>query len=366
VVAGALLGTAAPAPASIVVGLEQYELIALQGERNQVTIAYDPGAGVYVIEDTAGIRAPGPTSFQLHGCTQRSPTVVACAWPELTVELGDGDDRLTVATPASPRTVTVVRNGRRLETPLGVIASGGPGDDVLAGNAASDGLYGGGEWSLDGVQPVPPDTGNDTITGGDGHDVLTGDGGTDRIEGGAGEDLIDGGAGADVLAGDAGDDLLDGGTENDTLGGGPGDDTLRVFNGRDIADAGPGNDEIYSLDRLFTKTAPSTIRCGAGKDLFEPEAGDVVSGCEQVFEEWPSTVRSCGRCTFMLEARIGSRLVTVARVQAVLSESRNWAVVTLGRQVQALLRSRGTLRVRLVTRGAGHPGYGREWFVLKR
>jgi hypothetical protein len=366
VAAGLVLGTPAPAAASIVLGQGQHELMALQGELNQVTVAYDTVARVYVIEDTAGIRAPGPTSFQTHGCVARSATVVACAWPELKVQLGDGNDRLTVTTPGSPRTVTVVRNGRRLETALGVIASGGPGDDTLVGNAASDGLYGGGEWSLDGVQPVPEDTGNDTIVGGDGHDVLTGAGGGDRIEGGAGDDQIDGGAGDDLLAGVAGHDLLDGGAGNDVLTGGAGDDVLRVFNGRDTADGGAGNDEIYSLDAFFRRTAPSTIRCGAGKDWFEPEAGDVVSGCEQIFEEWPRTVPLCGRCSFMLEARVGSKLVILARVQSAPSASKSSTLLTLGPRVLALLRSRGTLRAHLVVRGAGHAGYGREWFVLRR
>lgn len=348
------------------IGVHEHQLIALQGEQNHVTVVYDAGARVYVIEDTAGIRAPGPTTFAYHGCTQRSTTVVACAWPELEVELGDGDDRLTVASPASPRTVSVVRNGRRLETPLGVIASGGPGNDVLIGNAASDGLYGGGSWSLDGVQDVSEDVGNDTVSGGDGHDVLTGDGGVDRLDGGADDDMIEGGAGNDVLVGGLGNDLLDGGADGDALAAGPGNDVLRVFNGKDVADAGPGNDEIYSLDGLFTITAPSTIKCGAGTDWFEPEARDIVSGCEQIFEEWPRSIPLCSQCTFMLEARIGSKITTVARARVAVTTDKPWAVLTLGRRVQALLRSRGSLRVRLVYRGGDGRSYGREWFVLKR
>ncbi len=359
------LGAAAPAGASIVLGTE-HQLVALQGEQNHVTIAYDAGAAVYVIEDAAGIRAPGPTTFARHGCTPRTPTVVACAWPELEVELGDGDDRLTVATAASPRTVSVVRNGRRLETPLGVVASGGPGNDVLTGNAASDGLYGGGSWSLDGVQPVPDDVGNDTVTGGDGHDVLTGDGGVDRLDGGPGDDLLDGGAGNDRLAGELGSDMLDGGTNDDALDAGAGDDVIRAFNGRDVADAGAGDDEIYSLDGLFTITAPSTIKCGAGTDWFEPEQGDVVSGCEQIFEEWPRSIPLCSKCTFRLEARVGSRITTVARTKVAVSAEKPWAVLTFGRQVQTLLRSRGSLRARLVYKGGDGRSYGREWFVLRR
>ncbi len=50
--------------------------------------------------------------------------------------------------------------------------------------------------------------GNDTITGGAGHDVLWGDEGNDTLTGGAGNDVLIGGSGSDRLVGSAGHDIL--------------------------------------------------------------------------------------------------------------------------------------------------------------
>ncbi len=104
----------------------------------------------------------------------------------------------------------------------------------------------------------------DTITGGNGADViygmsgqdyLSGGNGDDTIFGGTGADHILGGAGNDTLSGDEGDDCIDGGTGNDTIIGGAGADTLSggddrdlIFGGAgDIVDGGAGGDDF---DRL--------------------------------------------------------------------------------------------------------------------
>jgi Ca2+-binding RTX toxin-like protein len=50
--------------------------------------------------------------------------------------------------------------------------------------------------------------GNDTITGGAGHDVIWGDQGNDTLTGSAGNDVLIGGSGSDQLVGSAGHDLL--------------------------------------------------------------------------------------------------------------------------------------------------------------
>ena len=51
-------------------------------------------------------------------------------------------------------------------------------------------------------------SGNDTITGGSGDDVIWGDEGNDTLTGNAGNDVLIGGLGADSLVGLAGHDLL--------------------------------------------------------------------------------------------------------------------------------------------------------------
>jgi hypothetical protein len=366
---------AVPAHASYVQGSPgEYLLFAARGEVNDVSVAYDPATGVYVIQDTAGIVAPGRTTLQSHGCTARSRTVVACAWPQLEVQLGDGDDRLTVTSPAAPRRVQVTRRDKSLRTytvdaALGVTASGGPGKDVLTGNAGADALAGGGDWTLDIATPeeLLDLLGNDILVGGEGPDTLVAGAGDDRIEGGEGADAMAGGDGNDLVDGGPGDDAVgspDAG--NDRLLAGAGDDLIYPYNGRDVVDAGAGDDRIFSLDPFFTRTGGSTIACGPGNDWFEPEAADVLSGCEQVYEQWPSTLPLCRVCTFTIEGRVGSTISLLARLRVGLSGEKPWAVIPLGPRVRALLRSRGTLRARFVARTGNRSAYGREWFVLKR
>ena len=66
-----------------------------------------------------------------------------------------------------------------------------------------------GAFMLGGIQA-------DTLTGGDGNDLLVGNLGDDTLTGGAGTDYLLGGAGSDTLDGGAGSDLLYGGTGEDT------------------------------------------------------------------------------------------------------------------------------------------------------
>jgi Ca2+-binding RTX toxin-like protein len=77
--------------------------------------------------------------------------------------------------------------------------------------------------------------GNDTVSGGDGNDVIVehfgrnllfGNAGNDRIVGGIGADLLDGGDGIDLLAGGAGDDVLIGGEGADVMAGQAGSDLM--------------------------------------------------------------------------------------------------------------------------------------------
>lgn len=104
--------------------------------------------------------------------------------------------------------------------------------------------------------------------------VLTGLGGNDRLRGGDGEDRLDGGVG---------DDHLDAGFGDDRIVGGPGRDT--IFGDLAGGDCGPawckypyGNDMIEARDGEV-----DSITCGAGTDIVEADAQDVVApDCEDV------------------------------------------------------------------------------------
>lgn len=104
------------------------------------------------------------------------------------------------------------------------------GDDTLTGTDNADFISG--------------DSGNDTINGLGGGDLLLGDDGNDTINGGDGDDRLYGLAGNDTLSGDAGDDLIRGGAGNDTLNGGDGNDLLIDGDGSDIFNGDAGNDFI--------------------------------------------------------------------------------------------------------------------------
>jgi len=132
--------------------------------------------------------------------------------------------------------------------------TGGPGRDVLRGDA-----------------------GPNIITGGAGTDTLAGGGGGDLLDGGTGVDVADysahtlpvtinlttisasyagvtdiliglenaiGGSGADLLTGDAGVNVLQGGNGNDSLQGLAGDDTLLGGDGSDRLAGYAGNDAL--------------------------------------------------------------------------------------------------------------------------
>ncbi|WP_346330246.1 immunoglobulin-like domain-containing protein [Pseudomonas sp. AFG_SD02_1510_Pfu_092] len=147
--------------------------------------------------------------------------------------------------------------------------------------------------------------GNDTVNGGDGHDIIFGDlvsfgsvagNGVEAIQGyvagqlgmavgdidgrvlhkyivehvsefdvsrsNDGNDLLNGGAGNDLLFGQGGDDTLDGGKGNDILIGGLGKDTLLGGEGNDILLGGKGDD---------------TLTGGSGADTFVWKSGDTGS-----------------------------------------------------------------------------------------
>jgi len=71
----------------------------------------------------------------------------------------------------------------------------------------------GGDDRLDSV----PYSGNVTVLGGDGDDLLATDGGDDRLDGGDGRDTVRGGGGSDTLTGGPGDDLIRGQGGTDIL-----------------------------------------------------------------------------------------------------------------------------------------------------
>jgi hypothetical protein len=94
------------------------------------------------------------------------------------------------------------------------------------------------------------------LVGGDGNDTIIGSLRSETLSGGEGDDLLDAGAGNDQIWGHAGNDTLIGGSGSDLLQGGAGDDWLWGDDGADFLNGGSGRD---------------VFRGGADRDRFKDE-----------------------------------------------------------------------------------------------
>lgn len=150
---------------------------------------------------------------------------------------------------------------------------GGPGGDSLTGGTGSDALDGGPGVDVAGFYLEPGRvvaslrTGSarqgdeldrlldiEDFSGGPGQDVIEGDDASNVLSGGGGDDRLAGLEGADTLQADEvdlrGDDISAGGPGEDDLLGGLGNDTMESKSGCDAYDGGPGDDFLI-LDRLL-------------------------------------------------------------------------------------------------------------------
>jgi uncharacterized delta-60 repeat protein len=84
----------------------------------------------------------------------------------------------------------------------------------------------------------------ETLTGGDGDDVIAALGGKDKVNGGGGDDLVCAGDGNDTVKGGAGKDKLRGEDGKDKLSGGGGEDKLDGGKGKDKCSGGGGKDKL--------------------------------------------------------------------------------------------------------------------------
>jgi Ca2+-binding RTX toxin-like protein len=184
---------------------------------------------------------------------------------------GDGNDRLVGA-----QGTDVMNGGAGNDT---LVWNNGDGSDRMNGDAGNDGAEVNGSPTLGDVFTLDPEPGgvkfqrtnlkaftldtsterfqvnglggNDSVSASPGvgaATLLSVDGGTgnDTVNGSDGPDLILGGEGNDVLNGGGGDDRIAGDRGTDTMNGGSGDDTL-VWNngdGTDVMNGDDGRDDI--------------------------------------------------------------------------------------------------------------------------
>ncbi|HKR88730.1 MAG TPA: M10 family metallopeptidase C-terminal domain-containing protein [Phenylobacterium sp.] len=152
-------------------------------------------------------------------------------------------------------------------------AVGGPGADIIYGNAAGNTINGGaGADTIVGGSGARNQLlggdGSDAITGGAGFDIVNGNKGDDTIDGGpGGNDWLLGGQGNDLITAHAGVNIMNGNLGADIETGGAGDDTVRGGQGDDSLNGGAGN------DHLLGDLGNDTLSGGSGADTFHFQAG---------------------------------------------------------------------------------------------
>jgi Ca2+-binding RTX toxin-like protein len=162
-----------------------------------------------------------------------------------------------------------------------IAISGGPGDDVLRGDALGETFDGGA-----GVDKITGDDGDDIIHGGADHDELEGQVGNDQVHGDDGDDTLAG----DGIRDEAGHDVIDGGAGYDNVEydweveSGHHQPPITITEDGAANDGRPGeNDNVTSLEEIYLN-APATL-------IGDAEADDYT-----VFntDESPSTLRGGG------------------------------------------------------------------------
>jgi hypothetical protein len=217
------------------------------GESNVVSISAGP-SGI-LVRDAGAPLAAGPYCQQAVDGVTCAPGPGGALAPQAVVELGDGDDRLTVTD-----LMVYVQDGPGddvIEVPRGTFYAGTGADVMRVTNpaAASEVTY---AARAAGVSVTEDGVANDGEVGehddvGDGIQSVRGGSGDDVLVAGQEPHILAGGAGGDRLVGGPRDDSLIGddsltGAGDDVLLGGDGDDQLLAWAGADVIRGGPGKD----------------------------------------------------------------------------------------------------------------------------
>jgi Ca2+-binding RTX toxin-like protein len=242
----ALALLAPPAHAAQVDALADVVYTAAAAEANALSVSSDDGLR-FTLEDAAAPLTAGG------GCTQSGEHRAVCtlplgSHPMLRVDLRDRDDSADLSGVGVAAGVAVSGgSGHDVLTGGGaaVALAGDDGDDVLIGGHAADRLDGGADADLlDGRE------GPDVLAGGTGIDTIDYSRRTEPVSADLGSGRADSGAageadtldGAEILKGGGGGDTLLGGAGSNVLAGGPGDDRLDGRAGADRLVGGPGRD----------------------------------------------------------------------------------------------------------------------------
>ena len=111
-------------------------------------------------------------------------------------------------------------------------------------------------------------SGNDTLLGGTGNDIIDGLAGNDHLYGYEGNDSITGGAGDDHLWGGLGNDTLDGGDGSDAVYYSDASAAVTLYLALGTASGtGSGTDTLISIEIVFGSSFGDLLIGGAGSDF---------------------------------------------------------------------------------------------------
>jgi Ca2+-binding RTX toxin-like protein len=154
------------------------------------------------------------------------------------------------------------------------LLSGNQGNDLLLGNQGNDTIDGG-----TGANTVYGGQGNDSVGGQEGSELLFGNEGGDSVAGGEGGNTIVGGQDSADAA-----DSITSGNGNDVIWGSGGNDTITAGDGLNLIFGGFGNDTIATgagNDTIWGNEGNDTMAAGGGADRYvfgSASGNDQVNG----------------------------------------------------------------------------------------
>ena len=221
--------------------------MTISGDVNStgVVLQLAPGIALVTLAGTAPIQInDGADGNTING--NDGNNIISVSSGVDVVNAGNGNDRLIIDYSAATAAITgtpvnVTDGGTHAVTFTGVenftISTGSGNDTVTVG---------------DGFNVLNTNAGNDTITAGNGPNTISGGAGNDTITAGDGGNTINGGAGDDGITTGSGNDFVNAGVGNDTVITGGGADVTTVNGGIDTVDSGS------EADRLIVDYSSST------------------------------------------------------------------------------------------------------------
>lgn len=260
------------------------------GELNALEVVED-GPGAWIVRDAVALEIQGPSDGP---CTRIDGRSARCTQALTSADLGDGDDRATVAASVAAD----VAGGPGNDTISARTMFGSDGDDVLTGTPLNDTADGG-----NGFDRFSLGAGDDQVT-------LAGDGET--ADGGEGIDRVSYQSSPHAvqidLTGGPGSDSLTSferawtSPYDDSVIGTPGDDDIVSYGGRDRIVSGEGDDRIEATGTIDTGSGDDVIDIARpiydGDELLGMGPNDTLvrsgSGDDEIQDAMPQDVVLCG------------------------------------------------------------------------